>query len=227
MREDSIFRIASQSKAIVSVAAMTLVEEGRLLLTDPVGKYLPEFRETTVAVAREGGGYDVVRAARPITVRDLLTHTSGYGYGNGIGEDRWAAAGQQGYYFADKNEIRDSVRRSSAVARNPRALDLRLQHDILGHWSRWWQTARSGAASASSSRSACDTEFYLSSSATSSLPYSRQDDEPRRADARHRGSGGAYVEGPRALWRRRPAVHRRLRVSRCCATAARSTAGAS
>ena len=46
MRTDAIFRIASQSKAIVSVAALTLVEEGKLLLTDPVGKYLPEFMET-------------------------------------------------------------------------------------------------------------------------------------------------------------------------------------
>jgi CubicO group peptidase (beta-lactamase class C family) len=43
MRTDAVFRIASQSKAIVSVAAMTFVEEGKLLLTDPVGKYLPEF----------------------------------------------------------------------------------------------------------------------------------------------------------------------------------------
>jgi CubicO group peptidase (beta-lactamase class C family) len=77
MQTDAIFRIASQSKAIVSVAAMTLVEEGKLLLTDPVGKYLPEFMETKVAVARDGGGYEVVKAARPITVRDLLTHTSG------------------------------------------------------------------------------------------------------------------------------------------------------
>ena len=59
---ESIFRIASQSKAIVSVAALTLVEEGKLLLTDPIGKYLPEFLETKVAVARDGGGYDKARS---------------------------------------------------------------------------------------------------------------------------------------------------------------------
>ena len=95
---------------------MTLVEEGKLLLTDPVGKYLPEFMETKVAVARDGGGYDVVKAARPITVRDLLTHTSGFGYGNGVGGDLWTAAGQTGYYFADKDEtIRDSVRRIASL----------------------------------------------------------------------------------------------------------------
>ncbi|MGD8726335.1 MAG: serine hydrolase domain-containing protein, partial [Gemmatimonadales bacterium] len=55
MPEDAIFRIASQSKAIVSVGVMVLQEEGRLLITDPVGKYLPEFRHTTVAVPREDG----------------------------------------------------------------------------------------------------------------------------------------------------------------------------
>ena len=116
MRTDAIFRIASQSKAIVSVAAMTLVEEGKLLLTDPVGKYLSEFMETKVAVARDGGGYDVVKVARPITVRDLLTHTSGFGYGTGVGGDLWEAAGQTGYYFADRDEtIRDSVRRIATL----------------------------------------------------------------------------------------------------------------
>jgi CubicO group peptidase (beta-lactamase class C family) len=116
MQRDAIFRIASQSKAIVSVAAMTLVEEGKLLLTDPVAKHLPEFAETKVAVARDGGGYDVVKAARPITVRDLLTHTSGFGYGNGVGGDEWTAAGQTGYYFADRDEtIRDSVRRIASL----------------------------------------------------------------------------------------------------------------
>jgi CubicO group peptidase (beta-lactamase class C family) len=116
MQTDSIFRIASQSKAIVSVAAMTLVEEGKLLLTDPVGKYLPELMETKVAVARDGGGHEVVTAARPITVRDLLTHTSGFGYGTGIGGELWTAAGQTGYYFADRNEtIRESVRRIASL----------------------------------------------------------------------------------------------------------------
>jgi CubicO group peptidase (beta-lactamase class C family) len=117
MQIDSIFRIASQSKAIVSVAAMTLVEEGKLLLTDPVGKYLPELMETKVAVAQDGGaGYDVVKARRPITVRDLLTHTSGFGYGAGVGGDLWTAAGQTGYYFADRDEtIRESVRRIASL----------------------------------------------------------------------------------------------------------------
>lgn len=103
MTADAIFRIASQTKAIVSAGVMILQEEGALLITDPVGNYLPAFRETTVAVPRDGG-YDVVPASRPITIRDLLTHTSGFGYGMGVAADRWAAAGIQNWYFADRDE---------------------------------------------------------------------------------------------------------------------------
>lgn len=103
MQTDTIFRIASQTKAIVSAAALILQEEGRLLISDPVGDYIPEFASTTVAEAR-AGGYVVVPASRPITIRDLLTHTSGFDYGTGIAADRWAAAGIQGYYFSDRDE---------------------------------------------------------------------------------------------------------------------------
>ena len=83
MRRDDIFRIASQTKALVSVAAMMLQEEGRLLISHPVSRYLPAFAETTVAVPTETG-YEVVPARRPITIRDHLTHTSGLGYGDGL-----------------------------------------------------------------------------------------------------------------------------------------------
>ena len=116
MREDSIFRIASQTKALVSVGVMMLQEEGRLLISDPVGKYLPEFRETTVAVPKQGGGYEVVKAKRPITIRDLLTHTSGVGYGGGVARDRWEAAKITGWYFADRDEpVGATVARMAAL----------------------------------------------------------------------------------------------------------------
>jgi CubicO group peptidase (beta-lactamase class C family) len=116
MREDTIFRIASQTKALVSVGVMILQEEGRLLISDPVGKYLPEFRETTVAVPKPGGGYDVVKAKRAITIRDLLTHTSGVGYGGGIARDRWEAAKITGWYFADRDEpVGATVARMAAL----------------------------------------------------------------------------------------------------------------
>jgi CubicO group peptidase (beta-lactamase class C family) len=77
MRTDAIFRIYSMTKPLVSVGAMMLVEEGRLLLGDPVGRHMPEL--ATMAVAKpDGGGTEF--AARPITVQDLLRHTSGLTY---------------------------------------------------------------------------------------------------------------------------------------------------
>lgn len=83
MEKDAIFRIASQTKAIVSVGIMILQEEGKLLISDPVGKYIPAFGETQVAVGQENGGYRIEMSKRPITIRDLLTHTAGIGYGEG------------------------------------------------------------------------------------------------------------------------------------------------
>ena len=116
MTAEAIFRIASQTKAIVSAGALVLQEEGKLLLSDPVGKYIPEFRETTVAVPKEGGGYEVVKAKRPITIRDLLTQTAGISYGGGPAADRWKAAGIQGWYFAGRDEpIGATVARMAAL----------------------------------------------------------------------------------------------------------------
>ena len=79
LEADAIFRIASQTKAIVIVAVMILQEDGALLISDPVGRYLPTFAETTVAEPLPDGGYNLVAAQRPITLRDLLTHTAGIG----------------------------------------------------------------------------------------------------------------------------------------------------
>ncbi len=116
MTRESIFRIASQTKAIVSVGIMILQEEGRLLLHDPVGKYIPEFMNTTVAERREDGGYDVVPARRRINIRDLLTHTAGIDYGTGPARDQWEAAGITGWYFADRDEpIAETVARMASL----------------------------------------------------------------------------------------------------------------
>jgi CubicO group peptidase (beta-lactamase class C family) len=109
MRKDTIFRIASQTKAFTSVAAMMLVEEGRLGLADPVSRYIPAFKKTTVAVPPPAGAVpgtpvSAVPARREITIRDLLTHTAGISYGDGPAADQWKAAGIQGWYLADRNE---------------------------------------------------------------------------------------------------------------------------
>ncbi len=109
MRTDTIFRIASMSKAVTSLAAMILLEEGKLLLNDPVSKFIPSFKDTTVMVppppgAVEGTPVSVIPANRPITIRDLLTHTSGISYGYGPAAALYKAANVQGWYFADKAE---------------------------------------------------------------------------------------------------------------------------
>ena len=107
MPTDGIFRIASQTKAVTSVAVMILFEEGKLLLGDPISKYIPEFKNTTVAVpeaSKKGPGYKIVPAKRPITIRDLLTHSAGISYGDGPAKDLYKAAGLQGWFLADRPE---------------------------------------------------------------------------------------------------------------------------
>ncbi len=85
MTNDTIFRIASMTKPIVTVAAMMLAEEGKLSLADPVSKFIPEFAETKVAVEKKNadGTNEVVLEPqfRPMTVQDLMRHTSGLTYG--------------------------------------------------------------------------------------------------------------------------------------------------
>ena len=82
MKTDMIFRIASQTKAITSVAVMILYEEGKFLLDDAVSKYIPEFAKPKVldAFNKKDSSYTTTPAKREITIRDLLTHTSGIGY---------------------------------------------------------------------------------------------------------------------------------------------------
>jgi CubicO group peptidase (beta-lactamase class C family) len=82
LQKDGIFRIASQTKAITSVAIMILFDEGKLLLTDPVSQYIPSFKKQSVLVKFNPAdtSYTTVPASREVTIKDLLTHTSGLGY---------------------------------------------------------------------------------------------------------------------------------------------------
>jgi CubicO group peptidase (beta-lactamase class C family) len=94
MREDTIFRIYSMTKPIVSVAVMMLVEDGQVNLSDPVAKFLPQFAGPKVAVERDGT-VELVPAVRDITIQDLLRHTAGLTY-----EFRGTAAVQKMYMNA-------------------------------------------------------------------------------------------------------------------------------
>jgi len=81
MKEDTLFQIASMTKALVGVAAMQLVEQGRLSLDAPIGDLLPDLADPQVLTGFDDAGQPIVRpAARPLTLRHLLTHTAGFGY---------------------------------------------------------------------------------------------------------------------------------------------------
>src|SRR5271169_722651 len=81
MTRDSVFRIASMTKAVTSVAAMQLVEQGKLQLDEPIGNVLPELAAPQVLEGFDTSGAARLRSAkRPITLRHLLTHTAGFGY---------------------------------------------------------------------------------------------------------------------------------------------------
>jgi CubicO group peptidase (beta-lactamase class C family) len=100
MTKDAIFRLYSMTKPFTSVAAMILVEEGKLLLADPVSKYFPELANPQVALKETTDGkttYRLVPAERPITIQDLLRHTSGFAYANNtLNEQVKAAYGAAG-----------------------------------------------------------------------------------------------------------------------------------
>jgi CubicO group peptidase (beta-lactamase class C family) len=85
MKTDAIFRIASMTKPITSVAAMILMEEGKLSLADPVSKYIPAFADTKVSVRKKNADGTVEMSLepqfRPMTIQDLMRHTSGLTYG--------------------------------------------------------------------------------------------------------------------------------------------------
>lgn len=107
MRTDMIFRLASASKIVTTVALMTLVEEGKILINDPVSKYIPSFRNTTVAMLAPANApagtppYTVVPAKRQITIHDVLTKTPGIAYPSGPTRGLYEEAGFHQWYFAD------------------------------------------------------------------------------------------------------------------------------
>ncbi|MEM1136349.1 MAG: serine hydrolase domain-containing protein [Bacteroidota bacterium] len=81
LQTTDIFRLASMSKCITSVALMILYEEGKFLLDDPVSWYIPEFEKAKVAIFDTDTSFHTIAANKPVTIRHLLTHTSGIGYG--------------------------------------------------------------------------------------------------------------------------------------------------
>ena len=211
MKMDTIFRIASQTKAVTSAAIMMLVEEGRIGLSEPVSRFIQAFATTTVAEPGRAG-VTIVPARRQIQIRDLLTHTSGMSYGTeahiasmyqakGLGP----AAGA-GWYTADKTEpICTTMERLATlpfVSHPGEAYVYGYNTDVLGcvveraagmpldQFIRTRITEPLGMA---------DTHFYLPAAQRDRLAVvycSRPDGTYKRAPAGPLGQG-EYVDGPR------------------------------
>jgi CubicO group peptidase (beta-lactamase class C family) len=210
MRDDTLFRIASQTKALTSVAVLQLAEEGKLSLTQPVSTIIPSFAKTSVAVTSDTGT-NVVPAKRQITIRDLLTHTAGISYGTqpsiaaqyeakGLGP----AAGA-GWYFADKNEpVCDSMERLGTlpfVAQPGEAFVYGYNTDVLGCVVE--RVSGQSLDQYFKSRiidplGMTDTFFYVPSNKRDRLAavYASVNGKAARAPEGPKGQGH-YVEGPR------------------------------
>lgn len=205
MTPDAMFRIASQTKALTTVAIMILVEEGKVALNNPVSRFIPAYARTTVGAA-------MAPATRPITIRDLLTHTAGISYGTdsvltrlyepkGLG----LAAGF-GWYTADKDEpVCTTMERLATVpfARQPgEAFVYGYNTDILGcvverasgmpldEFFRTRITMPLGMDA---------THFFVPSAQPSRLVTVYSSDADNRAVRAPRGARGQghYVDGPR------------------------------
>ncbi len=214
MKTDSVFRIASQTKALTSVAVMMLVEEGKIGLADPVSKFIPAFKKTTVAVAPpagalEGSPVSVVPASREITIRDLLTHTAGVGYGYGAAEAQWKAAGIQHWYFADRSEpVAAVVERMAALPMDAQPGEKYVygyNTDILGvvvekvsgvTLADFFQKRITGPLGM------VDTQFYLPPAQKGRLTavYAAKDDGRIERAPDGMAGQGHYVDGPRLAY---------------------------
>lgn len=142
MRTDQIFRIASMSKAVTTVAALMLYEEGRFRLNDPVSKFIPEYAKSVVAVPPPAGSpsdvkYVTVPAKHAITIRELMTHTAGLTYGDFAAIEDYKKAKLYGWYLMDHDEtIGDAMKRLATLplANQPgEAFDYGYGTDLLGY----------------------------------------------------------------------------------------------
>jgi CubicO group peptidase (beta-lactamase class C family) len=121
MKKDAIFRIASQTKAITSTAVMMLWEEGKFQLDDPISKYIPEFKDAQVMTSFRYADttFRSEPAKRPITIRHLLTHTSGLGYGVIDGDERFRMlydkAGVTDLFTTEDISIEESVKKLATL----------------------------------------------------------------------------------------------------------------
>jgi CubicO group peptidase (beta-lactamase class C family) len=211
MTATTLFRIASQTKALTTVVILSLMEEGKLSVSDPVSRYIPAFAHTTVA-SRSDTGRVIRPATRQITIRDLLTHTAGISYGtDSLVAPLYAAKGLGpaagwGWYTADKDEpICATIERLATlpfVAQPGERWVYGYNTDILGCVAE----RASGMSLAELMRTRItgpldmhDTFFFVPPRAASRLATVYASDSTNhiyRAPEGPRGQGN-YVDGPR------------------------------
>jgi CubicO group peptidase (beta-lactamase class C family) len=141
LRVDNIFRIASQTKAITSIAVMMLWEEGKLLLDDPVSNYIPQVKNLRVLdkFNPADSSYTTVAAQREITIRDLLRHTSGISYPIISNDDRMKAIYTKAGVvtgIGNKGTLKEQIERLAVqpLAHQPNsAFTYGLNTDVLGY----------------------------------------------------------------------------------------------
>lgn len=129
MARDTIFRMYSMTKPLVSVAAMMLMEQGRFLLSDPVAKYLPEFANQQVAV-ESNGQVTLLPVERPATVQDLMRHTAGLTY------EFSGSSSVQRQYYKHKINVRQPGRNNAVFSQALAALPLMYMPGSVGEYSR-------------------------------------------------------------------------------------------
>lgn len=207
MPADAIFRIASQSKAITTAAIMMLQEEGKLLISDPLSKYIPAFRNSRVASLDSEGTYGEVPASRQITLHDLLTHTSGISYGWGPARAAYAWEEVQGWYFADHDEpIGAAIERLAQLpldAQPGERFIYGFNTDILGHVVE----VASGMTLADFFQEKIfgplkmvDTHFFLPSGKVSRLSPVYGHNESGELELVEPADDNDYVRGPRRCY---------------------------
>lgn len=143
LKKDDIFRIASQTKAITATAVMMLWEEGLFRLDDPISKYIPEFKNPKVlqSFRYADTSYTTVPAEREITIRHLLTHTSGLGYGVIDGDERfrmiYEKAGITDLFTTEPVTIEESVKKLAQLPLHHHPGDAYVYSeglDVLGYF---------------------------------------------------------------------------------------------
>jgi len=146
LQRDDIYRIASMTKAVTSVAAMMLFEEGKFSLDDPISNYIPAFKEPKVLVDynREANTWNSVPAKSEITIRQLLNHTSGIGYGPLTNEDFKLMYEKAGVFVLSTTEdisLQENIKRLATMplAHQPgEAWTYGLNTDVLGYLVEIW-----------------------------------------------------------------------------------------